>query len=320
MKNDALYYSVGALLYCPANTPDIAKAISQEKFGRKFSLALCLEDTIQDSFRERAEQSLIHSLRELRAAAEQKSFYIPKIFIRVKSPDQIGRLTQALKPELNLLTGFIFPKFSLNNCREFMQELILSNEATGKRLYMMPTYESDFLLDLRTRIDILYQMKDMLASIEELVLNIRVGGNDLCHLFGFRRHVDQTIYQMAPIASIFSDIITIYGRDYIISGPVWEYYAGPGWQTGLQREIATDMLYGFTGKTAIHPKQIAVINDAYKVTQADYKDALAILDWQTENDNLVAGSHEGTRMNEYNTHLNWARRTKYLAEYFGVKS
>ena len=45
MKNDILYYSVGALLYCPANKTDIADSIINEKFGQKFSLALCLEDT-----------------------------------------------------------------------------------------------------------------------------------------------------------------------------------------------------------------------------------------------------------------------------------
>ena len=50
MKNDILYYSVGALLYCPANKTDIADSIINEKFGQKFSLALCLEDTISDSF------------------------------------------------------------------------------------------------------------------------------------------------------------------------------------------------------------------------------------------------------------------------------
>ena len=38
MKNDILYYSVGALLYCPANKTDIADSIINEKFGQKFGL------------------------------------------------------------------------------------------------------------------------------------------------------------------------------------------------------------------------------------------------------------------------------------------
>ena len=50
MKDNVLYYSVGALLYCPANKESIANSIINEKFGTKFSLALCLEDTINDDF------------------------------------------------------------------------------------------------------------------------------------------------------------------------------------------------------------------------------------------------------------------------------
>ena len=46
MKDNVIYYSVGALLYCPANKETIADSIINENFGNKFSLALCLEDTM----------------------------------------------------------------------------------------------------------------------------------------------------------------------------------------------------------------------------------------------------------------------------------
>ena len=49
LKNDMIYYSVGALLYCPANKKTIADSVIHEKFGTKYSLALCLEDTINDN-------------------------------------------------------------------------------------------------------------------------------------------------------------------------------------------------------------------------------------------------------------------------------
>ena len=65
MKNDVLYYSVGALLYCPANKESIADSIIHEKFGNKFSLALCLEDTINDDFVTEAEQTLIESINKI---------------------------------------------------------------------------------------------------------------------------------------------------------------------------------------------------------------------------------------------------------------
>ncbi len=74
------------------------------------------------------------------------------------------------------------------------------------------------MIHLQHRHQILYTLKEKLDAIEPLVLNIRVGGNDLCHVFGFRRHVTQSIHDIRPISDIFSDIITVFGMDYVISG------------------------------------------------------------------------------------------------------
>ena len=113
----------------------------------------------------------------------------------------------------------------------------------------MPIYENSSIIDLRNRTDILYSLKDSLSQVEDLVLNIRVGGNDLCHMFGFRRHSNESIHQIRPVSDIFSDIITVYGMDYVVSGPVWEYYAGDNWKDGMIQEIQDDKLCGFIGKT-----------------------------------------------------------------------
>ena len=43
MKDSILYYSVGPLLYCPANHKSLANSLIHERFGRHFSLAVCLE-------------------------------------------------------------------------------------------------------------------------------------------------------------------------------------------------------------------------------------------------------------------------------------
>ena len=40
MKNSVIYYSIGALLYSPANNEGIVNSITSEKFGNKYSLAL----------------------------------------------------------------------------------------------------------------------------------------------------------------------------------------------------------------------------------------------------------------------------------------
>ena len=141
----------------------------------------------------------------------------------------------------------------------YMEQMMELNGISQAPKYMMPIYESSAIADLRTRRGILYSLKEKLTAAEPLVLNIRVGGNDLSHLYGFRREPDESIHQIGPVSNIFTDIVTVYGTDYVISGPVWEYYSGNMWETGLRREIKEDKLCGFTGKTVIHPNQIRVL-------------------------------------------------------------
>lgn len=320
MKDATIYYSVGALLYCPANNSTIANSIINQRFGAKFSLALCLEDTVRDDCVLEAEEILLHSLSQIISAREKKEFYIPKIFVRVRDAQQILRLSQRLGDIMEILTGFILPKFSTENADSYIDAVQQVNSHAIHPIYMMPIYENASLIDLRHRYEILYTLKEKLDSVESLVLNIRVGGNDLCHQFGFRRHSNETIYQIRPIADIFSDIITVYGRDYVVSGPVWEYYDGVDWKNGLMAELADDKLCGFIGKTVIYPSQIEVVNLAYQVSEKDYEDAKSILNWDKTSPSLVSGNVAGERMNEYKTHFNWALRTAMLAEVYGIYS
>lgn len=319
MKNSILYYSVGALLYCPANNASIVNSLVQEKFGNHFSLAICLEDTIRDDRVEEAEAQLICSIKSLFASAKERTFFMPKIFIRVRSPRQIPALMNRFADAGALITGFIVPKFSLENADEYIDTISLINRESGKKIYMMPILESPSMIHLQERFHILYSLKEKLDRIEELVLNIRVGGNDLCHMFGFRRHSDESIHHIPAISNIFADIITVFGMDYVISGPVWEYYNGENWDRGLKKELKEDRLCGFVGKTVIHPNQIEPVNQAYRVSQKDFDDAKSILNWDDSHPSFVSGSVTKERMNEYKTHSNWAITTIMLAETFGIQ-
>lgn len=319
MKNSPVYYSVGALLYCPANNESIVNSIVNERFGSKYSLALCLEDTIKDDCLSQAEVSLVRSLINIHKARCSAEFYLPKIFLRVRSANQIPDLLNRLGGASEIVSGFILPKFSQENSDEFIRAVTSANEGSEHTFYMMPILESPSIINLKSRYDILYSLKEKLDSVEKLVLNIRVGGNDLCHYFGFRRHSDESIHGILPVSNIFSDIITVFGADYVVSGPVWEYYSGAAWASGLERELREDRLCGFIGKTVIHPNQIELVNAAYKVEQKDYDDALSILNWDSDAPCLVSGSAFAERMNEYKTHSKWALKTIMLAKAYGIK-
>ncbi|MCR5835185.1 MAG: HpcH/HpaI aldolase/citrate lyase family protein [Lachnospiraceae bacterium] len=320
MKNKSIYYSVGALLYCPANNESIVKSIISERFGKLYSLALCLEDTIGDEHVEEAEEILIHSLNSICEHMNKQPFYLPKIFIRVRKASQIQDLVNRLGIAVELLTGFIIPKITIDNLDSYIEEIKAVNKDSRQPIYMLPILESTSIINLQNRHDILYAMKAKFDEIEELILNIRVGGNDLCHAFGFRRSSYQSIHNIFPIANIFSDIITIFGIDYVVSGPVWEYYRGDNWAEGLSAEIEQDLLSGFIGKTVIHPNQIEVVNEGLKVSREDYEDAKSIMNWDKKSNSYVSGNVEGKRMNEYKTHMNWAEKILFRAEIYGISN
>lgn len=312
-------YSVGALLYSPALNRKVADAVINNKYGHQYSLALCLEDTIADDSIKIAEQQLEATLGKILNGLKKKQFYLPKIFIRVRSCDQMVRLHKVLQPYAGIITGFIFPKYTLSNADDYNSAVKEMNMESEKTIYMMPILESRDIVDYSTRHTVLAELKEKIDSVKEYVLNIRVGGNDFSNEFAARRHYDETIYDILPIAQLLGDILTVFSRDYVVSGPVWEFFSSDKeeWKRGLRNELKLDKLNGFVGKTVIHPKQISVVNEALKVSLKDYEDAKEILNWD-ESGLQVGKSFAGERMNEVKTHINWAYKMITLAEIYGV--
>ena len=74
MKNKGIYYSVGALLYCPANKEKVSESIINEKLGKKYSLALCLEDSINDNLVKEAEAEVFATDLWISATENQEQF------------------------------------------------------------------------------------------------------------------------------------------------------------------------------------------------------------------------------------------------------
>ena len=308
-------YSVGALMYSPVKLhTSIVDALKRECFAKPFSLAFCLEDTVSEDAVEEAENELYHILSMIREAHEAKPFYLPMIFIRIRSPKQLEALTKRYAEFRGILSGFILPKFFVENCDAYIS--IMQKE---QDYWYMPIFESASMIDLHTRYRDLSVVKEKLEAVSDRILNVRVGGNDLSNVFGLRRRADQTIYDMHPVSNLLVDIVTMFSDRYVVSGPVWEYYAGENWDTGMKREMELDLLNGFIGKTVIHPNQIEIVNEMLKVSAADYEDAKNILNWDDKSAWLVSASAERTRMNEYKTHWRWARKTVALAELYGIK-
>ena len=117
MRKKLTGYDVGALLYCPANAhTSIADALVAQRFPTPFSLAFCLEDTVRAEAVPEAEALLETTLGRIAAAAEDHTFFLPPVFVRVRSPEHLLRLAERYAPFSGILAGFILPKLFTENC------------------------------------------------------------------------------------------------------------------------------------------------------------------------------------------------------------
>ncbi|MGN0638749.1 MAG: HpcH/HpaI aldolase/citrate lyase family protein [Huintestinicola sp.] len=308
-----LEYSVGPLLYMPALRSDIARKLS-EGFPGLRSAAVCLEDTIRDDMVEAAEENLLSQLRIL---ADDRPEKLPMIFIRVRSGEQLERLSRMPESSFEMITGFILPKIDDETFTEYVPYL---NEAFEKKssLYIMPIIENPSFLRLSSRYAKLERLFDELMKMRDRVLNVRIGGNDFCRALDLRADIHSTVYDILPVGQLISDIAAVFAGEFTVSAPVWNYFAGgdPDWEKGMVREMSIDRSIGLVGKTIIHPSQISVVNRAMAVPRRDYEDARLIL----ENSGAVQviKSADGGRMYENKVHSGWAEKILALAEVYGV--
>ncbi|MBR3499412.1 MAG: HpcH/HpaI aldolase/citrate lyase family protein [Selenomonadaceae bacterium] len=305
---EVLQYKVGALLYMPAFQKNIVQKISEKKLPRLTSAAFCLEDSIRAESLDAAEASLKFILRELDGVND-----LPLLFVRIRSPRHLEIFHEEIGSRSKILTGYILPKFDMSNAAAYLQL------ARQINLPVMPTLESKRIANLLTRRTELLSLKQILDDSKELVLNIRVGANDFCNLYGLRRSVNRTIYDLGVVRDALIDIVNVFAGDYVVAGAVWNFFGGEFWAEGLRRELELDKINGFVGKSAIHPAQLPIIFDGMKVSRADLDDAEQILNWSSQTHGVMKSSN-GSRMNEVNCHRRWARRVKILSELYGVES
>lgn len=319
-----LQYAVGALLYTPATNTKIAEKIVKKELPLLKSIALCLEDSIGDDMVKKAEKDVKNTLMAINDAieAEEISFNdLPLIFIRVRSPKQLLLMGKKLSRLIELIAGFIIPKVDNSNVEEYVCNFkSVLDDFECANLYIMPIMESVGIMSRQTRLEHLHVINTALKDVSDYVLNIRVGGTDFSHIYGIRRSINDTIWDIAVVADCLSDIINYFGGNYIVAAAVWEYFGIDPygkWLEGLKREIRLDKLNGCIGKTAIHPNQLSVIQESLIVSYEDYKDATNILGMAQG----IVGVQKGcgnNKMNEAKTHINWAKRIVGLAEVYGV--
>ena len=338
-----LAHALGATLYVPATRKQLTATVRRQAARGVRSLVIDLEDAISDDSVDTALTSTAESLRDLHEDPPECL-----LFVRVRSPEQVGILTDQLGPALGVVSGFVLPKFSVLDGAGFLQAVAEADEKSENPIYAMPVIETARVLYRESRDSELTGIRELLHQHAPHVLAIRIGATDLCGLFGLRRDRDLSIYDVGIAADVIAQVVNHLGRvdgtGFPVSAPVWEYFANHERilrpqlrQTpfderqaaelrrellsrdldGLLREIILDRANGLTGKSVIHPLHVAPVHALAVVTLEEYEDALDVLH-PASCDGGVLRSGFGNKMNEIRPHRIWAERILQRADAFGV--
>ena len=331
-ERETLGLALGAALYTPGSRPDFAAKIlagdsSRGAFSGLAALIVCLEDAVADSELPWAEKNVVAQLKKLEKESVLQKENMPSFFLRIRNAEQLDRLLRTAGSAIGVLTGIVFPKCLPENLAEFFPALDRASEIGGRNLYALPLLETKEILYSETREQTLKEIYSILRSEVDRILTVRVGATDFSSLYGLRRPVERTIYDVHVIRDCLTSILNRFGRaedGFIVSGPVYEYFsaANGGWLSSkpeqtLWEEVQLDVLNGFKGKTCIHPSQISIVNTGHIVSLENYEDALLILS-EGQKRNGVLQSPKRNKMNEVKPHLSWAKKIAAQAEVYGV--
>ncbi|WP_420712847.1 HpcH/HpaI aldolase/citrate lyase family protein [Gordonia sp. MP11Mi] len=333
--------ALGATLYVPATRPDLTAVIRRRAAAGVTSMVIDLEDAVADDDEAFALARTIDTI----ASFADDGWSGVLLFVRVRSIDHIETITGALPPG-HCLAGFVIPKFEAETGSAALDAIAAASRDLDRPLYAMPVLETTRIVARETRDAELVAIRDVLNRHRNRVLAVRIGATDICGLFGIRRDRDVTVYDVRVAADVIATIVNMLGRKdgtgFVITGPVWEYFANhermfaPTLRhtpfrehdavyfrqhlvsrdmDGLLREIALDRANGITGKTVIHPVHVGAVHALSCVSDEEYSDALDILD--RDGGGAQASSY-GNKMNELKPHRNWALDVVDRAHVFGV--
>jgi len=289
--------ALGATLYIPATRGDLGALASGARYPQLRSLVFCVEDAVhlRDVPAALANlRALLAELALLRALHPDG----PALFVRPRNAAMLGAIVAM--PGAAALDGFVIPKATADILPSYISALPFAHQV------IMPTLETREAFDTAEMV----RLRTLMQAVPDRVLAVRIGGNDLLQTLGTRRSTTRTAYD-GPLGTVIANLVaTFVPWGFAMSAPVFESFVDPD---RLREEVERDLEHGLMTKSAIHPLQVGVIHDAYRVGEPDLA---------TANDMLAVDAPAiftaGGMMCEPSTHRGWAAATRRRAEIFGV--
>ncbi|SHN12281.1 Citrate lyase beta subunit [Pseudomonas asturiensis] len=291
-------YALGATLYMPATRDDILDVVFAEKLPELRSLVVCLEDAVALIDVDTALANLRQVLTRIQDRGGRPANG-PLLFVRPRDAAMARILNDW--PLMAHVDGFVVPKLSLSTLTSWEQAV------TNPALALMPTLETPEVFNPTAMVELGQALK---ATLNERIIALRIGGNDLMGCLGLRRHPAMTLYG-TPMGYVIPMLAGVMGsQGFALTAPVFEQLATPDI---LEQELTLDIANGLVGKTAIHPSQVNIIQNALRVSLDDLNAARMIL-----NSVAPAVFKYNDAMCEPATHYKWATHIMERAKWHGV--
>jgi len=286
------YIQLGATLFIPANHKHLYKILTRQKYPELKSVVIDFED----GFDRKKFQEVFVGLQELLASISHNS---PFVFIRPRDIKMLEKLLHVRS--INHIDGFVLPKFGLENGANYLALLQEYDFA------IMPSIEGKELFNREA----LEEIKSLLLLHKKNILLVRFGLEDMFKMLTMRKKATQSVFDLSVTSYVLGQFLALFkGAGFAVSGGVYSCFLD---DDGLLQDVQRDLLEGLFSKTIIHPRQIAIVHKAYKVTQEEYDTAFALC-----NASEVVFNLKGA-MAETHTMIPYAQEILLRAKEYGIK-
>lgn len=293
MKRDIAPYHLGASLYLPATHKNLFAVAVRAKYPQVKSIIIDYEDAIFDEDLHDASKNLTQLL-DIIPVQELL------IFIRPRSVEHLHALL--LLEGIEKIDGFVLAKCDTTNMHAYFDQL------HDKDFWVMPVLESPQVFDPSKMLEV----KQFFLEHKKQILSLRFGGEDLSSYLGIKRQCKDILYDFYPLTQLLSNVVLHFkSAGFNITAAVFACFKN---EEGFNKEVSEDLKMGLFGKTVIHPLQVALINEAYKVSQEEWSQAQKVMD---EDAKAIMAS-DGMML-ETIPHRRWAKGIMIRKDIYGVK-
>ncbi|WP_373073475.1 HpcH/HpaI aldolase/citrate lyase family protein [Sulfurimonas sp.] len=285
------YVKLGATLFVPSTHKNLQQILTQEKYPNLKSIVIDAEDGI-------SEDDLLYAKQIIKDTLKNYQKNSLSVFIRPNDPNTLKEFLSY--KNIDKVDGFILPKFSLDNADQYLD--LLKNTKHN----FMPSIEGKELFET----DDLKVLRKKITEYKDRVILIRFGLEDMLRQLGMKRTCEYSIFDYAVCSSVIGNFLCVFkSKGFAVSGGVYPCFKD---KDGFIKDLKRDLKEGLFTKTVIHPSQIDLVHEIYKVTKEEYKDAKSLLEASDAVINL------GGAMGEVKTMSPYAKEIIQRADVYGV--